>query len=97
MYLTKNDFQHSVGILEAAEKAVPEDFRVNFFLGVAYSRVGRNPDAARVLGMRTALFDRDRVVVAHPHRQLGTQGGAAGPQPLRDLPEPPERPTRLAR
>jgi tetratricopeptide (TPR) repeat protein len=64
VYLTKNDFQHTVGILEAAEKAVPDDYRVNFFLGIAYSRVGRNPDAARVLEKARQISPRDTEVIA---------------------------------
>jgi len=64
VYLTKNDFQHSVSILESAEKAVPDDFRVNFFLGVAYSRVGRNPDAARVLEKAHQISPRDTEAIA---------------------------------
>jgi tetratricopeptide (TPR) repeat protein len=64
VYLTKNDFQHSVAILESAEKAVPDDFRVNFFLGVAYSRVGRNPDAARVLEKARQISPRDTEAIA---------------------------------
>jgi tetratricopeptide (TPR) repeat protein len=64
VYLTKNDFQHSVGILESAVKAVPDDFRVNFFLGVAYSRVGRNPDAARVLEKARQISPRDTEAIA---------------------------------
>lgn len=64
VYLTKNDFSRSVSILEAAEKAVPEDFRVNFFLGVAYSRTGRNPDAARVLEKARQINPRDVEAIA---------------------------------
>ncbi len=64
VYLTKNDFQHTVGILESAVKAVPEDFRINFFLGVAYSRVGRNPDAARVLEKARQISPRDTEAIA---------------------------------
>jgi tetratricopeptide (TPR) repeat protein len=64
VYLTKNDFQHTVGILEAAEKAVPDDYRVNFFLGIAYSRVGRNPDAARVLEKARQISPRDTEAIA---------------------------------
>ena len=64
VYLTKNDFQQSVAILESAEKAVPDDFRVNFFLGVAYSRVGRNPDAARVLEKARQISPRDTEAIA---------------------------------
>ncbi len=64
VYLTKNDFQHTVGILESAVKAVPDDFRVNFFLGIAYSRVGRNPDAARVLEKARQISPRDTEAIA---------------------------------
>ena len=64
VYLTKNDFSNTVSILEAAEKAVPEDFRVNFFLGIAYSRLGRNPDAARVLEKARQLSPRDTEAIA---------------------------------
>ncbi|HTY60349.1 MAG TPA: tetratricopeptide repeat protein [Bacteroidota bacterium] len=64
VYLTKNDFQHTVGILESAVKAVPEDFRINFFLGIAYSRVGRNPDAARVLEKARQISPRDTEAIA---------------------------------
>ncbi|HTO94493.1 MAG TPA: tetratricopeptide repeat protein [Bacteroidota bacterium] len=64
VYLTKNDFSHTVSILEAAVKAVPEDFRVNFFLGIAYSRLGRNPDAARVLEKARQISPRDTEAIA---------------------------------
>ena len=49
VYLMKNKFDDVVGVLESALKVVPDDFRVNFFLGVAYSRLGRQLDAVRVL------------------------------------------------
>jgi tetratricopeptide (TPR) repeat protein len=64
VYLTKNDFQHTVGILESALKAVPDDFRVNFFLGITYSRLGRNPDAARVLEKARQISPRDTEAIA---------------------------------
>lgn len=59
VYLNKNDFARSLPILESAVKAVPDDFRVNFFLGVAYSRVGRNEDAARVLEKARLVNPKD--------------------------------------
>lgn len=59
IYLNKNDFVRSLPILESAVKAVPDDFRVNFFLGVAYSRVGRNEDAARVLEKARQINPKD--------------------------------------
>jgi len=59
VYLSKNDYAQSLPILESAVRAVPEDFRVNFFLGVAYSRIGRNQDAARVLEKARQLNPKD--------------------------------------
>ena len=64
VYLTKNDFTRSVEILESALKAVPDDFRVNFYLGVAYSRIGRNQEAARVLEHARAINPHDVDAVA---------------------------------
>ncbi len=49
VYLLKNKFDEVVTVLESALRVVPDDFRVNFFLGVAYSRLGRSVDAVRVL------------------------------------------------
>ena len=48
-YLGKSKFEEAVRVLEPAVKAVPDDFRVNFFLGVAYNRLNRQTDAVRVL------------------------------------------------
>jgi tetratricopeptide (TPR) repeat protein len=59
VFLEKNDFQEVVTILEKAIKIVPDDFRVNFFLGVSYSRVGRNEDAARVLEKARQINPKD--------------------------------------
>jgi tetratricopeptide (TPR) repeat protein len=59
IFINKNDFVRSLPILESAVKAVPEDFRVNFFLGVAYSRVGRNEDAARILEKARQINPKD--------------------------------------
>ncbi|MEK9135517.1 MAG: tetratricopeptide repeat protein, partial [Bacteroidota bacterium] len=44
---------------EKAIKIVPDDFRVNFFLGVAYSRVGRNEEAVRVLEKARQINPKD--------------------------------------
>jgi tetratricopeptide (TPR) repeat protein len=49
VFLEKNDFAEVVRVLESALKVLPDDFRVNFVLGVAYNRIGRNLDAVRVL------------------------------------------------
>jgi tetratricopeptide (TPR) repeat protein len=59
VYLAKNDFARSLPILESAVKAVPEDFRVRFFLGVAYNRLGRNEDAARSLEKARLINPKD--------------------------------------
>lgn len=59
VFLEKNNFQEVVTILEKAIKIVPDDFRVNFFLGVAYSRLGRNADAAVVLEKARQINPKD--------------------------------------
>ena len=59
VFLEKNNFQEVVAILEKAIKIVPDDFRVNFFLGVAYNRVGRNEDAVRVLEKSRQINPKD--------------------------------------
>jgi tetratricopeptide (TPR) repeat protein len=59
VFLEKNNFQEVVTILEKAIKIVPEDFRVNFFLGVAYNRVGKNEDAVRVLEKARLISPKD--------------------------------------
>jgi tetratricopeptide (TPR) repeat protein len=59
VFLEKNNFQEVVSILERAVRIVPDDFRVNFFLGVAYNRLGRNNEAARTLEKARQLNARD--------------------------------------
>ena len=49
VFLDRNNFGEMVTILESALKVVPDDFRINFLLGVAYSRIGQNDDAVHVL------------------------------------------------
>jgi len=49
VFLEQNNFEEVVSILESALKIVPDDYRVNLFLGIAYSRLGRNEDAVPVL------------------------------------------------
>jgi len=49
VFLGKNKFDEVAKILETAVRILPEDYRVNFFLGISYSRLGRPLDAARVL------------------------------------------------
>ncbi len=59
VFLEKNNFQEMATVLESAYKVLPDDFRVNFYLGVAYSRLGRNTDAAGVLERAHALNPKD--------------------------------------
>jgi tetratricopeptide (TPR) repeat protein len=49
VFLGKNNFEEVAKILESAVRILPDDYRVNFFLGISYSRLGRTLDAARVL------------------------------------------------
>ncbi len=59
VFMEKNNFTEVVKVLEAALKVLPEDFRVNFFLGVAYSRLQRRGDAIRVLEHAHDLNPKD--------------------------------------
>jgi tetratricopeptide (TPR) repeat protein len=63
-HLTKNDFSGASGILEEGRKHVPEDFRINFFLGVAYNRLGRQQDAARSLEKARRINPKDLEAIA---------------------------------
>lgn len=49
VFLGKNNFEEVARILESAVRILPDDYRVNFFLGISYSRLNRSIDAARVL------------------------------------------------
>jgi tetratricopeptide (TPR) repeat protein len=59
VFLEKNDFAEVSHVLEAALKVVPDDFRVNFLLGVAYNRLGKNEQAAHVLERARQLNKKD--------------------------------------
>lgn len=59
VFLEKNNFQEVATVLESALKVLPDDFRVNFFLGVAYNRLGRNIEAARVLERARGINPKD--------------------------------------
>ena len=59
VFLERNNFAEVVKILESAIKILPDDFRVNFFLGVAYNRVDRNVDAVKVLEHARQLSPKD--------------------------------------
>jgi len=64
VFLGQNKFDEVVRILEAAVKVLPDDFRVNFFLGISYSRLNRNIDAARVLERARELNPKDVDAIA---------------------------------
>jgi tetratricopeptide (TPR) repeat protein len=59
VFLERNNFQEVATILESALKVLPDDFRVNFYLGVAYNRLGRNIEAARVLEHARTINPKD--------------------------------------
>jgi tetratricopeptide (TPR) repeat protein len=59
VFLDKNNFAEVSHVLEAALKVVPDDFRVNFLLGVAYNRLGQNEQAVRVLERARQLNGKD--------------------------------------
>lgn len=47
LYLDTDDYRKAIPELEAAQEAFPKDPQIYFALGSAYSRAGRNQDAAR--------------------------------------------------
>ena len=57
--MEKDAYNEVATLLESALNVVPDDFRVNFFLGVAYSRLSRNIDAVRVLEHAHDLNSKD--------------------------------------
>jgi len=59
VFLQKNDFQEVATVLESAQKVLPDDFRVHFFLGVAYHRLGREVEAVSVLERARELNPKD--------------------------------------
>jgi tetratricopeptide (TPR) repeat protein len=59
VFLDKNNFTEVSHVLEAALKVVPDDFRVNFLLGVSYNRLGQNEQAAHVLERARQLNSKD--------------------------------------
>lgn len=64
VFLGSNNYAEVVRILEAAVRVLPDDFRVNFFLGISYSRLNRNIDAARVLERARQLNPKDLDAIA---------------------------------
>jgi len=59
VFLEKNNFAEVVRILEPAARVVPDDFRVNFILGVAYSRTSQEDEAIRVLQKAHQINPKD--------------------------------------
>lgn len=64
VFLGKNNFEEVARILESALKILPEDYRVNFFLGISYSRLNRPLDAVRVLERARQINPREVDAVA---------------------------------
>ncbi|MBP1657762.1 MAG: tetratricopeptide protein [Bacteroidetes bacterium] len=64
VFLGQNNFGEVVRILESAVKVLPDDFRVNFFLGISYSRLNRNIEAARVLERARELNPKEVDAIA---------------------------------
>jgi Tfp pilus assembly protein PilF len=48
-YYDKGEYQKIVDMMERAQRSVPKDSRVYFFLGLAYSRMDRNEEAIKAL------------------------------------------------
>jgi tetratricopeptide (TPR) repeat protein len=53
--MNRNNFAEMARVLEAARKVLPDDFKINFFLGIAYNRLNQNVEAVRVLEHARAL------------------------------------------
>ncbi len=64
VFLGKNNFGEVARILESAVRVLPDDYRVNFFLGISYSRLDRPRDAARVLERARQINPREVDAVA---------------------------------
>ncbi|MGA9118162.1 MAG: tetratricopeptide repeat protein [Bacteroidota bacterium] len=64
VFFSSNNFDQMARVLESAIKVLPDDFRVNFFLGVAYSRLNRNIDAVRVLEHARSLNRTDQDAIS---------------------------------
>ncbi len=64
VFLNKNNYSEVVRVLESAVMILPDDFRVNFFLGVAYNRLSRNTDAVRVLEHARSINPKDVDLIA---------------------------------
>lgn len=77
VFLEKNDYGEVARVLESAIRVAPDDFRVNFFLGVAYSNLERHPDAIRVLEHARTISPKDVnavIQLALVYDRLGNPG-----------------------
>lgn len=63
-YFGKNDYARGAEVLENGRMHVPEDFRVNFFLGVAYNRLGRLVEASHALEKARKINPKDLEAIA---------------------------------
>jgi tetratricopeptide (TPR) repeat protein len=59
IFFRNNNFEDMARVLESARKVLPEEFRVNFYLGVAYNRLGRHQDAALALEHARRINPKD--------------------------------------
>jgi tetratricopeptide (TPR) repeat protein len=59
LFLRREEYDQARDVLEAAVAAVPGEFRVHFFLGVACSRLDRNIEAAAALEQARSLNPAD--------------------------------------
>jgi tetratricopeptide (TPR) repeat protein len=59
LYFEQKDYSQMVSIMEKARELLPDDARVNFLLGLAYTRVDRNEDAIVALKRSVELNPKD--------------------------------------
>ena len=59
VFMQENKFEEVVTVLESAIKVLPDDFQVNLYIGVAYSRLGRNTDAVKALEHSREIDPKD--------------------------------------
>jgi tetratricopeptide (TPR) repeat protein len=63
-YFGMGNFARMAEVLESGRKQVPDDYRVNFFLGVAYNRQAKYIDAARALEKARQINPKDIEAIA---------------------------------
>ena len=59
VFMGNDSFEEMATVLESALRVLPDDYRINFFLGVAYNRLGRNLEAVRVLEHARGIDPQD--------------------------------------